>query len=378
MPQGSTYRLRIMIGFGLAWLVAGLPLALFAYILDDAVIWMAGQFTRQGSNQSFLAAVNIFATLLASIGLGCLLAVCATQCILLPLLSAAWNGVLGVRRSIFSGMRSLLWPALIHSAVVAFLLCVVSVFYVMSVGIGGMTELRLPVELLVFVACATGAWSVLPHAVDNFPGEWGLLAGSLGGTFALLILLPVQVIAVLSRSAEAMSLLVLAGCLLGGLVVGAMLPWLLLRDRGFWVELQEGGRLRSLRLGPRPLMAGNFPQAQLRVSGEGLPPLRLMLSGLTIFLEVHGEQRPRVIYPPFRIRLGEAELRVRSFDERDDWEELELPEPPEGAGHAREEHHAIVKGAEAAAEAELPEAVEVPGRGDQARGETGTEIREEG
>ncbi|MCB1221576.1 MAG: hypothetical protein H7A35_00650 [Planctomycetales bacterium] len=323
MPQGFLTRLGAILGFGLAWLLASLPLVAAAGLLQDGVSYVAAVFNNISATPGLMQLINLFGTLLLYVGASMIIGLLGGMLVLLPLLSLVWQALLGIRRNPFLGLRRMLPLAILHSLISGLLLSVFALFYIMVQGISGISGI-LPVEMLLFFTCAAGAWVVLPHAVDNLPGEWGLLIGSIGGMLGMLLLAPFSRLAVESGSMFQLSICMLLAGFIAGMFIGGFLPWLLRRDRAFWLELENGGRLQQLRLGPRPVEAGNYPAAQFRLGDASLPGLRFSLSGLTIFLEYAGGGRPLVVQTPLAIRHGSAVVRVRSFDESDNWHELEV------------------------------------------------------
>lgn len=330
MPSASNSRLHAVLGFGMAWLLASLPPAVVVLTLDSHAEWLHNAYTSALNSMNWIGTLELLGLLLLRLGGSVVLGLAAGLLLLLPLLSTVWNGILGVRRSPMLGLKAMLWPAALHSLLTSAGICLVLYIYVAIEGFSGISQGLLPYELMAFFIASLGAWTVLPHAVDNLSPEWGLFAGSLGGLLGVAIVAPLAGLA--SRAADPVMLTtsMLLASTIAGMFVGLLLPWLLSRDRPFWLEVEQDGRVRSFRLGRRPLLVGNVPHATARIGEPLLPLLRISLSGLTIYLEEQGKASYSVVNPPLRIRRDGLEIRLRSFDESDEWTEWELGGLPDG------------------------------------------------
>jgi hypothetical protein len=330
MPEDIRSRLKLALDFGLAWLLAAMPLIWCTPWLDGSFAWLQAAILRQGISYNWLGYLDILGLFTLRMCALIWLPLVLGLLLLLPMLALAWNRSMGCRRRLFAGLPGMLLPVLLHSLLLSTLLSITVFFFYLNdtvFSFGGRSGL--PVEILVFLLPAMGAFIVLPRAVDNLSAEYSLLAGSLSGVLALLLLaLPG---AYLIGIGEQLSLLLLTnlGCGLGGLLTGLALPWLYRQDRGFWLELQQPGEVqRTYRIGPRPLQIGPQATDLVRLNQPDLPALRLTLSGLTLFLEIAGQPGQRLVYAPLRIHCGEQTLCIRSFDERDDREEYALSSDP--------------------------------------------------
>ena len=328
-------RVLLALGFGLSWLVACAPLIWSTLGLESTFAWLSAAILRTAGSYNWLDYLNILGQfilrMLGSLWLPLLLC----MLLLLPLLSLVWNLHLGLRRSLLDGLSGMLWPAILHTLLISMLLALaVFIYYISDSVFSGGGFQSLPAEILIFLLPALGAWIALPRAVDNLSAEHGLLSGSISGLLAMLAAASALQLAVEWADQFQVLLITNLACGLAGLLCGLSLPWLYRQDRAFWLELREAdGPLRTFRLGPRSLLVGASPAAQARHSQHTAPSLRFTLSGLTLFMQIGAGGAQQVVYPPLRIHIAGLELALRSFDERDDWEELQL-EPLPGAGAA--------------------------------------------